>query len=993
MGFYSAQLNLGFSRLFGFRFLVSDCIDYGILGADFLSHHHLCVDLACQRLTENFELERCSRELPAPTSEFEPSYNTTTRNQLLTTFKLEFPEVFNANKRSRFTKHSVVADIETFTETPITLPTRRLSPDQFHALKTEIKRLNDHGIIERSQSPWAFPIVMVKKKSGDWRLCADLTRLNSILKTHKYALPNIRDFSFLAHGCKWFSCLDIADAYYNIPVNPAHKHKLTITTPLGNYCYNYLPMGLASSSCYYQRLMNEVISGLPQVFCYLDDIIVMSKTYDEHIVLLRQVFNRLSDHGLIVKESKCILASETLSFLGYSVSSSGLSPLPSKVSAIQDFQLPRTTRQLKTFLGMYQFYAHFVPNYSEWLQPLHDLATKTSPRSPISWTDDLVSCFRESKDALAKATLLAFPDPDAETELITDASGTTVGCVLQQVKDGVSTPLGFWSKGLTKSQMHWSTFEKELFACYASLKHFRYFLEAKDFTLLTDHRPIVSKFYGSTRAASPRQERFFDFISQMTNKIKHVEGSNNVADLFSRPIEPEINSILPRPNGIDYLEMAHQQRLDAPLQQLVIDNTTSLILKHVPLGETGVTLLCDDSQGRLRPVVPSSMRHFVFRHFHSLAHPGVRPGTNIIRQLVVWPGMRADISKWTKECQQCARSKVTRHNVAPLSFVSPPPRGRFNHVYVDLTGPLCTSQGYNYIMVVVDRFSRFFQAIPLVGITAEECIDAFIRHWVALFGCPEHIFCDRGSQFTSSGWSEMCNYLGCQIHHSTAYHPQAQGTVERLNRTLKTSLKCQENPSEWFNQLPWAVLALRNLPKEDLGFASPSEIVLGQPVRLPGEFFENTPINTNQSTNINIFANNFAKYISNIPFSPARTSHRSSHLDPHLLNPQTTHVYIRVDRYRPPLHPAYKGPYKIVQRHRKYFEIDFRTHIENVSIDRLKTAHLSISGLNHIARLAPQTPTPPTLPDIANTCPTAPLRTRRGRIIQPPCGLRDYELY
>ena len=532
---------------------------------------------------------------------------------------------FEGDKRLRCIRHSVIADVHTLTETPISLSARRLNPEEYQALKVELKRLIDQGVLERIQSPWTSPIVMVKKKFGGWHLCADFTQLNKLLKIQKYAIPNINNFASIAHGCKWFSSIDIADAYYNIPVNPLHKHKPTITTPLGNYCYNYLPMGLSSSSCYYQRLMNEVVSGIPQVYCYLDDLIIMSQSYEENVQLLRQVFSRLCEHGLVVKESKCFFAVHSLSFLGYQVSSEGLAPLPSKVSAIKNYQLPRTKRQLKAYLGMYQFYARFVKGYAELLQPLHDFATQCPPRRPLSWNEGLVSCFQASKEALTNATLLAFPDSDAQTKLVTDASGTTIGCVLQQRKERTLTPLAFWSKGLTKAQLHWSTFERELFACYASLKHFRYYLEAKDFTLCTDHRPIVTKFYSTTRVASPRQEQFFDFISQMTNKLKHVSGKKNVADVLSRPADPPLlNSILPNSAGIDYLKMAEEQQSDLDLQNLKQNNTTSLLLKDVPLGETGATLLCDDSQGRLRPLVSKSMRRAVFQHFYSSSHPGIK---------------------------------------------------------------------------------------------------------------------------------------------------------------------------------------------------------------------------------------------------------------------------------------------------------------------------------------------------------------------------------
>ena len=175
--------------------------------------------------------------------------------------------------------------------------------------------------------------------------------------------------------------------------------------------------------------------------------------------------------------------------------------------------------------------------------------------------------------------------------------------------------------------------------------------------------------------------------------------------------------------------------------------------------------------------------------------------------------MREDIANFTKTCQQCAKAKVLQHNITPLSPVLTPPTELFTHVYENLTGPLNESCGYHYLMVVIDRFSRFIHAIPLVGIFSKECVSAFIHNWVALFDCPEKIFCDRGTQFISSLWHEMCRFLGCQIKHLIAYHPQAQSFVERLNRSLKTSLRAYEEPFQWCHSLPWILLALRNSPK------------------------------------------------------------------------------------------------------------------------------------------------------------------------------------
>ena len=204
-------------------------------------------------------------------------------------------------------------------------------------------------------------------------------------------------------------------------------------------------------------------------------------------------------------------------------------------------------------------------------------------------------------------------------------------------------------------------------------------------------------------------------------------------------------------------------------------------------------------------------------------------------------------------------------------------------------------------------------------------------------------FCDRGTQFTFSLWHEMCRFLGCQIKHSTAYHPQAQGLVERLNRSLKASLRAYEEPSQWYHNLPWVLLALHNSPKQDLHSLSPANFVFGGPVRLPGEFF---PPETDAPTPTHDYISNFSKYIANLTYHQPRATHRHSHLDPTFFSSQCSHVYIRTDTYKPPLAPHYKGPFPVISKNDKYFVIDFRTHNDVVSIDRLKADNLSFEALN-----------------------------------------------
>ena len=432
----------------------------------------MCVDLTARRLFQPPEIEK--NFLPIEEgieTDFTVQSSQQSSSSLLQYLKSHYPQVFNASTRSREIEHSITARVETTTEVSVWSRARRLAPDEFVALKQEVKHLVNRGILAKSQSAWASPIVMVKKPSGKYRLCADFVSLNKILVS-RYALLNINDFSSMAHGCSWFSSVDIKDAYYHIPVDPADSHKLTITTHLGNYKYLSLPMGLATSSGCFQKLINEVLSGLLRVFVYLDDTIIMSPDLDDHRKLLSLVFERLQQHGLVVNDAKCVFAVKELSFLGHLVSAEGVKPTTKAVKAITDYVRPRTKRQLRRFLGMIQFYCRFIPDCAEILSPLYSLLSTGARMTHLLWSPETENCFLKAKQAMEKATVLAHLNYEANLELISDASDSAVGAVLQQISNGLRQPLAFWSKALTHSQRSWSCFERELFACYAAIKHF-----------------------------------------------------------------------------------------------------------------------------------------------------------------------------------------------------------------------------------------------------------------------------------------------------------------------------------------------------------------------------------------------------------------------------------------------------------------------------------------------------------------------------------------
>ena len=283
--------------------------------------------------------------------------------------------------------------------------------------------------------------------------------------------------------------------------------------------------------------------------------------------------------------------------------------------------------------------------------------------------------------------------------------------------------------------------------------------------------------------------------------------------------------------------MAADQKDDTEIQAY-LTTPTSLLFKEVPFRQQGITLLCDTSTGQARPVVPVSWRRKVFDLIHGLSHPSIRATRKLISSKFIWKGMNSQVGSWAKTCVQFQSSKIHTHIKSPLETFNVPHR-RFDHIHVDLVGPLPPSDGFTHLLTIEDRFSRWPEAVPLNDISTIACARALIYHWISRFGIPMDMSSDRGS---SQLWSSVAKLLGITLHHTTAYHPQANGLVERFHRHLKTSLRARLTGPQWAQELPWVLLGIRTAPKEDLGCSS-AELVYGAPVTVPGEFF---PAHTSQ---------------------------------------------------------------------------------------------------------------------------------------------------
>ncbi|GFX38851.1 hypothetical protein TNCV_1890151 [Trichonephila clavipes] len=701
--------------------------------------------------------------------------------------------------------------INTRNHLPVAVPPYRMNPSKKEILKQEIDRLLSEGIIEECESPYASPVVLIPKPNGTFRLCIDYRKLNEITIADTYPLPRMDDLLHQAKLTPFMSTLDLRAGYHQVKVHVEDQDKTAFVCPFGTYRFLRMPYGLRNAPATFQRLMNRFCNGLEDILAlpYLDDIIVLSETFEKHMFDLKTIFERLLHFKLKANRENAILPLLELNILDFGLHKKGIEVDPEKVASILDIPPLKTSKNYNLFCKL------------------------------VRGFEDIFKILRRFHQADGTKLYI----------IRTDASNYALGAVLLQGEGSDEHPIEYASRLLTPAERNYSTTEREALAVVWALKKFRGYIEGTEITVASDHQPL--KWLLNLKSPTGRLARWTLEIQSFNLKVQYIPGKANVvADMLSRPVTQEEESFCEE-NNITIADMPTRSCKDMREAQLKDDNLKKIIdsfespLKteeYANWTERGFLMnqgvlyryVPDADSAEAQLVIPTAERELIMERHHNdpmAGHYGEEGTFQKIARRYYWTGMRKYISDYIKKCPECARFKATNQKPAGL-LRTPVYSQRFEVIAIDLFGPLPqTDTGKQWIFIVEDCATKWVELFALSQASARQCATTLIEEVFMRHGIPRRIISDNGTQFVSAVLQQICFTLNISQNLIPVYSPQSN-PVERKNRDLKPRLAIfvGDDHSSWYSKLPVIRFAMNTTVCDTTGH-TPAYLLFGRELR------------------------------------------------------------------------------------------------------------------------------------------------------------------
>src|SRR3954470_24330625 len=651
-------------------------------------------------------------------------------------------------------------------------------------------------------------------------MCIDYRALNNITIKNHFPIPLIDDLTNRLFGAKVFTKIDLRWGYNQVRIHEDDIEKTAFRTRYGHYQYKVMPFGLTNAPATFQALVQDVLRPLldKSVIVYIDDILIFSKTDTEHCEHIRQVLTLLRQHKLYGKISKCEFFKPSVSYLGHIISDQGIATDPEKIEAIQAWPVPKSLKELQSFLGICNYYRRFVPHYSSIAAPLTQLTHKDIP---YTWATQTQAAFDTLRTALTRTPILCIPDPALPFVITTDASGFAVGAVLQQDQGHGLQPVAFTSRKMNPAERNYSAYEQELLAVVHAFQKWRVYLQGRPFTLYTDHATL--HHFQSQTLLTGRPACWSLFLQGFEYQTLHLEGRKNiVADAISRRPDLQVSAVSTLSPPAELEDQIKQQLPQDPdfgpiLSTLqgtpVTPSVPSSLLKHYSLSAHKLLMYDHD-----RLCIPRGPLRAQILHDHHDApiagHPGIERTFESLHRICYWPHLNSDVRHYVKSCDSCQRIKASQQSPAGLLQPLPIPSQPWEQVSMDFITQLPrTKSGFDAIVVFVDTFSKMVHLVPSrTTATAPDTAKIFFDNVFRLHGLPTSIISDRDAKFTSKFWQSLFRTMGTRLAMSTAFHPQTDGQTERANHTLEDMLRAYVSyrQDDWDSLLPAAEFTCNN---------------------------------------------------------------------------------------------------------------------------------------------------------------------------------------